>query len=141
MSQRMKKKARLMKMKNLKRMTMILNSRLSITVSKLKKLTWLRKSLAKMERSSAFMKMVRKKSSLLMVSGGKFGLMAIQSCISIITISNKLSQMARSYITSLKPRPHRLHSQMDCKFLSFPIIKSRSTSLMALKRSAFQMVQ
>ena len=134
MSQKMKKKARLMKMRNLKRMTMILNSRLSITVSKLKKLTWLRRSLVKMVRSSAFMKMERKKLSSLMVSGEKFGLMAIQSCISIITISNKLSQMARSYITFLKPRLRRLHSQMDYKYLSFPIIKSRNTLLMALKR-------
>jgi hypothetical protein len=64
----------------------------------------------------------------------KATLMVTQSCTSTTKISSKLSLTRKSAIISQKPKLHKLLSQMACKCSSSPIIKLKSTSLIAPKK-------
>lgn len=97
------------------------------------------KSQALKAKSRSSTNAAKKKSSSPIPLRGKFGQMATRLFSSRIKMSSKHSQEGKLCTSSLTRRRRKLLSQTACKFLSFKITRSKSTSLMEQKRSVSQM--
>ena len=82
----------------------------------------------------------RKRSFLAMVWEERPSLMAIQSSSLITMTSNRLILTKKSYTTSQRPKPPKLHTPMACRCSSSATIKLKNILVMAQKRLFSQMV-
>jgi hypothetical protein len=107
----------------------------SITIKKIFKIWQYRiRLLAMMAKFRKHIWMVKRKLFLAMEWKGRLFQMDTQLFISIIMILNRRILIRKLCITLQKLKQHKLHILMGFKYLNFQINRSKSISLMVLKR-------